>query len=178
MNAVRILPQPEFEIIRQLGMAPVISESGLGNELAVAETQDAYGGPRKTVLASRLVRDAAFAYVVRDIYDRRCAMTGLKLINGGGRCEIEAAHIRPVEDNGPDSPRNGIALSRTVHWMFDRGILSIADDGLILMAKRLVPEQVSRMLNPDGHILLPNDPTFAPHRMFLRYHREYRFKGD
>jgi putative restriction endonuclease len=105
-------------------------------------------------------------------------MTGLKMVNGGGRCEIEAAHIRPVEDNGPDSPRNGIALSRTVHWMFDRGILSIADDGLILMAKRLVPDQVSRMLNPDGHILSPNDRTFAPHRVFLRYHREYRFKGD
>jgi putative restriction endonuclease len=178
MNAVRLLPRDEFEIIRQLGMAPVLNEAGPGDELAVAETQDAYGGPRKTVMASRPVRDAAFAYVVRDVYDRTCAMTGLKMVNGGGRCEIEAAHIRPVEDNGPDSPRNGIALSRTVHWMFDRGILSIADDGLILMAKRLVPDQVSRMLNPDGHILSPNDRTFAPHRVFLRYHREYRFKGD
>ena len=37
-------------------------------------------------------------------------MTGLKLINGGGRCEIEAAHIIPVAKNGPDSPRNGIAF--------------------------------------------------------------------
>jgi putative restriction endonuclease len=159
-------------------MAPAISETVLEQELAVAETQDAYGGPRKTVMTSRPVRDAAFAYVVRDVYDRTCAMTGLKLINGGGRCEIEAAHIRPVEENGPDSPRNGIALSRTVHWMFDRGILSIADNGLILMAKRLVPDQVSRMLNPQGCILLPNNPTFAPPRVFLRYHREHRFKGD
>lgn len=178
MNAIRLLPRQEFEAICRFGMAPAISETILEQELAVAETQDAYGGPRKTVMTSRPVRDAAFAYVVRDVYDRTCAMTGLKLINGGGRCEIEAAHIRPVEENGPDSPRNGIALSRTVHWMFDRGILSIADNGLILMAKRLVPDQVSRMLNPQGCILLPNNPTFAPHRVFLRYHREHRFKGD
>jgi len=105
-------------------------------------------------------------------------MTGLKLINGGGRCEIEAAHIRPVDENGPDSPRNGIALSRTVHWMFDRGILSIADNGQILMAKKLVPDPVRRLLNPDGRVILPNDATLKPHRFFLRYHRETRFKGD
>ncbi len=178
MNAIRLLPRQEFEVICRLGMAPAISEAELGDELAVAETQDAYGGPRQSVIASRPVREAAFARVVRDAYDRTCAMTGLKLVNGGGRCEIEAAHIRPVEDNGPDSPRNGIALSRTVHWMFDRGILSIADDGLILTARRLVPDQVRKMLNPDGHIVLPDNRTFAPHRVFLRYHREKRFKGD
>jgi putative restriction endonuclease len=178
INAVRLLPHEEFEVVCRLGLAPAISEAGLGDELAIAETQDAYGGPRQTVIASRPVREAAFARVVRNAYDRTCAMTGLKLVNGEGRCEIEAAHIKPVEDNGPDSPRNGIALSRTVHWMFDRGIFSIADDGLILMAKRLVPDQIRRMLTPDGRVLLPHDSTFAPHRVFLRYHRENRYKGD
>lgn len=178
INAVRLLPRQEFEVICRLGMAPAITEAGFDEELAIAETQDTYGGPRQTVLTSRPVRDAAFARIVRGVYDRTCAMTGLQLINGGGRCEIEAAHIKPVEDNGPDSPRNGIALSRTVHWMFDRGILSIADDGSILMAKRLVPDPVRRMLNPDGQILRPHDPAFAPHRVFLRYHREHRFKGE
>jgi len=182
INAVRLLPREEFEMICRLGMAPAITEArqdstAFVQELAVAETQDDYAGPRQTITSSRLVRDAAFSRVVRNAYDRTCAMTGLKLINGGGRCEIEAAHIRPVEENGPDSPRNGIALSRTVHWMFDRGILSIADNGQILMAKKLVPDPVRRLLNSDGRIILPRDVTFAPHRVFLRYHREIRFKG-
>ena len=57
-------------------------------------------------------------------YDARCAITGLKLINGGGRAEVAAAHIRPVEANGPDIISNGIALSATAHWMFDRGLIS------------------------------------------------------
>lgn len=177
INAVRLLPRQEFEAICQLGMAPAISDAGLGGELAVAETQDDYAGPRPVIATSRLVRDAAFSRVVRNAYDRTCAMTGLKLINGGGRCEIEAAHIRPVEENGPDSPRNGIALSRTVHWMFDRGILSIADNGQILIAEKLVPDMVRRLLNSDGRIISPRDSSLSPHRVFLRYHRETRFKG-
>jgi len=41
------------------------------------------------------------------------AITGLKLINGGGRAEVDAAHTRPVEANGPDVLSNGIALSGT-----------------------------------------------------------------
>jgi putative restriction endonuclease len=104
-------------------------------------------------------------------------MTGLKLVNGGGRCEIEAAHIKPVEDDGPDSPRNGLALSRTVHWLFDRGFMSVADDGEILLARGKVPDPVLRLLNPDRQILLPAASSLRPHRTFLCYHREKKFKG-
>ncbi len=43
-------------------------------------------------------------------YDERCAITGLKLINGRGRAEVAAAHIRPVEASGPDIVSNGCAL--------------------------------------------------------------------
>ena len=46
----------------------------------------------------------------------RCAVSGLRLIKGGRRPEVLAAHIMP--DNGPDTVRNGIALSGTVHWLF------------------------------------------------------------
>jgi putative restriction endonuclease len=183
INAIRLMPQADFEMICRLGMAPAILDSGVAKisdweELAVAETQAEYGKPRETIATSRTVRDAAFTRVVRDAYNKTCAMTGLQLVNGGGRCEIEAAHIRAVENEGPDSPRNGIALSRTVHWMFDRGILSIEDNGRILMAKGLVPDQVRRMINPDGHIIMPANSTFAPHKTFLRYHREHRYKGN
>jgi putative restriction endonuclease len=182
INAVRSLPLDEFHTICRLGMTPAMEDVGtnencIEREFAVAETQAEYGGPRRIATVSRPLRDAAFARVVRNAYDRTCAMTGLQLINGGGRCEIEAAHIKPVENDGPDSPRNGIALSRTVHWLFDRGFLSMGDGGEILQAPKLVPEPVRRLLNPDGRIILPKDPSWAPHRVFLRYHREVRFKG-
>jgi len=155
INAVRPIPRDEFEVICRLGMAPVTEDNRADQDLVVAETQSEYGGPRSTILTSRLYRDVAFARIVRKAYDRTCAMTGLQLVNGGGRCEIEAAHIRPVEKDGPDSSRNGLALSRTVHWLFDRGFLSLEDNGTILQAAKLVPEPVKRLLNPDGVVRLP-----------------------
>lgn len=177
-SAVRMLPRGEFEHICRLGMAPAIEEADTAAVTErVAETQSEYAGPRLDVLISRPLRDAAFARIVRRAYDRTCAMTGLQLVNGGGRCEIEAAHIRPVENDGPDSPRNGLALSRTVHWLFDRGFLSLEDDGTILKAGKLVPDPVNRLLNPDGRIRFPSDRNAAPHRLFLRWHRENKFKG-
>ena len=72
-------------------------------------------------------------------------MTGLKFINGGGRSEVQAAHIRPVEDRGPDSVRNGIALSGTVHWMFDKGLISVDENFDILIAKDRVPTTIDRL---------------------------------
>ena len=106
-------------------------------------------------------------------------MTGISIINGGGRPEVEAAHIRPVgnDHNGPDSMRNGIALSRSIHWMFDRGLLSLTDGYEILMVKELIPDPVKRLLNPEGKILLPADRRLYPHPQFLQYHRERIFKG-
>ena len=50
---------------------------------------------------------------------------------------IAAAHIRPVEANGPDIvSSNGLALSGTAHWMFDRGLISLNDDLKILISRQ------------------------------------------
>jgi putative restriction endonuclease len=102
---------------------------------------------------------------------------GLRLINGGGRPEVQAAHIQPVASNGPDSVRNGLALSGTVHWMFDRGLISIGDDYRILVAKNHVPDDAVRFLNQSGLINLPNDPTLYPNAHYLKFHRNEVFKG-
>ena len=116
-------------------------------------------------------------YSVRSAYGNRCALTGLRLINGGGRPEVQAAHIQPVARKGPDSVRNGVALSGTVHWMFDRGLVSIGDDYKILLAKNHVPDDVARLLNSSGLINLPNDATLYPNAHFLKFHRDKVFKG-
>jgi putative restriction endonuclease len=83
----------------------------------------------------------------------------------------------PVSQKGPDSVRNGLALSGTVHWLFDRGLLSIADDFRILIAKRQVPDQVLRLLNSDGMAISPQKSSLRPHPHYLKFHRENIFKG-
>ena len=126
---------------------------------------------------ARPFRDAAFSRRVKTAYDDMCAITGLKVINGGGHAEVQAAHIRPVAVGGPDSVRNGIALCGTVHWMFDRGLISIDDDFTILTAPDRVPDTIGRMINPDRRLRLPPAPELHPHSQFLCFHRENVFKG-
>ncbi len=132
---------------------------------------------RVATLVSRIVRDRVFRRIVLRAYDERCAVTGLKLINGGGRAEVEAAHIRPVEANGPDIISNGMALSGTAHWMFDRGLIGFDDDMRILVSRQVNdPNSVRSIINPSGGAILPTHPASRPHPEFVRWHREHRFK--
>ncbi len=136
------------------------------------------GADRLQVLGSRALRDRAFARQVKAAYRARCAMSGLELRNGGGRPEVEAAHIVPVEARGPDTVRNGIALSGTIHWMFDRGLVSVDDDMALLIAPDSVASEIAaRLFVPDRRLILPEDPAKAPHPSYLRWHRTNCFKG-
>jgi putative restriction endonuclease len=129
-------------------------------------------------LTSRLVRDRVFRRVMLRAYDERCAITGLKIINGGGRAEVDAAHIRPVQHNGPDHLRNGVALSGTPHWMFDRGLISLSDDLDVLVSRQVNDiGSVQAFINKSGSAALPLCPADRPHPHFLRWHRENRFKS-
>jgi putative restriction endonuclease len=128
-------------------------------------------------LTRRAYRDVAFRRKVREAYGYRCAMSGLMLRNGGGRPEVQAAHIRPVAQQGSDAIRNGLALSGTLHWMFDRGLISIAEDcRTILVSHNKVPSDVvTRLLPPDVKLIAPLHPHHAPHPENLRWHRENIF---
>ena len=139
---------------------------------------------RQILSGSLAIRSPIFRKLVLNAYDERCAFTGLKFINGGGRAEVEAAHIRAVEHNGPDSIhngpdsiQNGIALSGTVHWMFDRGLLSLADD-MEIMVSRHVNDTASleKLIHNSFKATLPDNQRNAPHPAFLRWHRQNCFK--
>ncbi|NVD40019.1 HNH endonuclease [Ensifer sp. HO-A22] len=132
---------------------------------------------RVTQLSSRIVRDRLFRRLVVQAYDKRCAITGLKLINGGGRAEVDAAHIRPVGENGPDILTNGIALSGTAHWMFDRGLISLSDDLDILVSRHANDrDSIQGLINRSGRAIVPTRTFERPHPHFLRWHRENCFK--
>jgi putative restriction endonuclease len=93
----------------------------------------------------------------------------LRLTNGLGRAEVEAVHIKPAERDGPDSPRNGLALSPTVHWMFDRGLISTEDNHHILIAKGKLPDDALRLINPERRLLVPDDLRYRPHPQFCGF---------
>jgi len=128
-------------------------------------------------LTSRPLRDRVFRRVILRAYDERCAITGLKLINGGGRAEVAAAHIRPVEANGPDIVNNGLSLSGTAHWMFDRGLIGLSDDLEIRVSRQVNDvEGVRALINSTARLIGPRETRDRPHPAFLRWHRENCFK--
>lgn len=193
-RAVRVLPDREYDLIWRAGFghviglaprdrpAPDIAEEPLAARVAEESVPFSYDGPfdedRRIVeqLVSRPFRDRAFSAAVKSAYQDTCAVTGLKIINGGGRSEVQAAHIRPVADRGPDSVRNGIALSGTIHWMFDRGLIAIDDQYRLMVASNLIPDAAKRMLPADGLLRLPERSDLRPHPVFLAHHRK-SFKG-
>ncbi|MCT8160233.1 HNH endonuclease [Pseudoruegeria sp. SHC-113] len=180
-SAVRSLPDAEFASIVNLGLPPELEQieaTRYDPQVAeLAEGAQPFERPVLERLTRRPYRDVAFRRKVRDAYGYRCAMSGLMLRNGGGRPEVQAAHIRPVENQGSDSVRNGLALSGTLHWMFDRGLISVADDcATILVSHNKVPKDVvGRLLPSDGRLVRPVDSRNAPHPENLRWHRENVF---
>jgi putative restriction endonuclease len=184
-SAVRPISRDDFNRICELGLADQTPLLPRRDEdvpsLDLNETQAPFSfdqqRDRVGLLVSRVLRDRVFRRVVLRAYDERCAVTGLKLINGMGRAEVAAAHIRSVEANGPDIVSNGIALSGTSHWMFDRGLISLTDDLEILISRQTNdPESVRSMINKTGRALEPPRASDRPHPHFLRWHREHCFK--
>ncbi len=125
------------------------------------------------MLVNRKIRDANFRLQVCRAHDDRCAITGLRIINGGGRSEVQAAHIRPVAAGGPDVVQNGLALSATVHWLFDRHLISIDPEYRLLVSHNRVPSELRSLFRPDHEGLhLPKDRRQLPHPAFLAHHRD------
>lgn len=182
--AVRTLSPQDFVHIINLGLGDdehVLPRVDLTKSSTFAEERTPFlfedEQERRKVLANRTVRDAAFRSTVIGAYDKRCAFTGLQFINGGGRAEVEAAHIKSVSANGPDSVNNGLALSGTIHWMFDRGLLALDDNMTIQMSRHINDiESVEKLLCPDKQALLPTDSLQWPRPDFVRWHRENVFK--
>jgi putative restriction endonuclease len=184
-SAVRSLSPDDFKRIIELGLeenSPLLprldttaSATGFDEEQAPFRFDEQR--ERVSFIVSRIMRDRIFRRIVLRAYDQRCAITGLKLINGGGRAEVAAAHIRPVEASGPDIVNNGIALSGTAHWMFDRGLISLSDDLQILVSRQVNDlDAVRAFINPAGYAFPPLRDLDRPHPHFLNWHRERCFK--
>jgi putative restriction endonuclease len=178
-RSVRAITDDNFKQIMVAGLRTVLT----GEEPPVSPTSS-WGfsedppapSERTRILASRSLRDRAFRQMVGEAYGMECAMTGISMRAPDGTFEVECAHIMPVEAGGPDSASNGIALSRCLHWMFDKGLISIGADYRILKSRHYFQPQIDKLFNESGRINLPKNDSDRPHPEFLRYHRDNIFQ--
>jgi putative restriction endonuclease len=188
-RSVRPLNDDDLAQILRLGLGdvqdsvvyPDRSEHAIG--VLVAE--------RTRRLVSTLERASGFREGVVQAYDFRCAVTQFSagvIPLGRVTSLIEAAHIRPVADSGPDNVANGIAMTPTVHKLFDAGLFTLEsarDGGLELrtstaLDRRMIesPDGTSRIELTDGvRLVLPSDPRAWPSPDQIRYHQRRVFQG-
>lgn len=183
-RAARTISELEFGDIVRAGLRDTLApENAVRLELDAAhvdaETLSLVTAPEEEqerevvqILTNRKVRDANFRRSVCDAYDNTCAVTRLRMVNGGGKAEVQAAHIQPVAQNGPDIVQNGLALSATAHWLFDRHLISITDDYGLLVSHNRVPGELRPLFeNQLARIHLPKDQDLWPRLRFIQHHR-------
>ena len=115
---------PEDERTELYALLDIPRPPGGGEDLPVPEAPPARGNAarfRLSVLAS---------------YEYTCALTGYRLDAVDVGSPVDAAHIHAHASSRNNDPRNGVALSKLPHWLFDNGLWSLADDCTVLVAAR------------------------------------------
>ena len=122
-------------------------------------------------------RDAKFSFRVLPAYDFTCALTRYRMVAVDGKTAVDAAHIHQFKKGGSNHPTNGIALSKTAHWLFDRGFWSITNDYRIIVRDDRFEEcgEAAHLLKPRANapILLPKKNCYFPAVEFLGWHRRH-----
>lgn len=128
----------------------------------------------------RLVRprlgQGGFKSLVREAYDRRCAITGHKIVP-----TLQAAHIVPVSQNGENRIDNGLLLRSDVHTLFYKGYVGVAPDYTLHVSPRLRSEfgNGDELYSRAGEtIAIPSAKPDRPNSEFLEWHMDSIFLGS
>ena len=115
--------------IQQINETECYVEVIAGNDNSIHEASTEYKVPTEVEAKYYSVRakvrghQAAFSQIVMNAYKEKCALTQLSI-----RQLLEAAHIVPDSENGPQSVNNGIVMSRIHHKAYDSNLLGIDGD--------------------------------------------------
>lgn len=128
-------------------------------------------------------RDARFRIVVLSNYTFTCALTGYRLTTISSETIVDAAHIHKRSVSRSDDPRNGLALCRNAHWMFDTGLWSLTDEFTVVVARKHFDEDcldpgIKRLADYQGQkIHLPGSQSHWPDLKCIKWHREHSFRS-
>jgi hypothetical protein len=174
---IRGMEWAEVSVVLGLGLTDDLVETALRLESLeawapfVAENRAVYQ-------VSRERRDIAFAGIVLDNYGHACAVTGQRF-KSTNHTEADGAHIIGKSVQGTDDPRNGVALSKSAHWAFDRGVFTITDQYEVLVNPKARGANISDfpLLEMDRQkICLPKDAYYWPHPEALAWHKKEVFE--
>ncbi len=142
------------------------------DSFTVAEEIPQYG---TSVLKKVRIGQGAFRLSVMDAYNKRCAITGEKTLP-----VLEAAHIKPFAESGPNQIANGLLLRSDMHKLFDDGYLTVTTDLKIEVSKRIREEFDNGREYYQYHgkslVILPELSVNKPSAHYLEYHNTTIFR--
>ena len=125
-----------------------------------------------------IFNSSLFHDLVMHAYNYKCAITGKVIRYKEGKIDLynlEAAHIKPQAHQGTFLPCNGIALSRDMHFAFDKGFFTIDDDYTVIVSEKLKNSWFYNEYN-GKKMYVPSEPFYRPQSVFLQHHREHVFE--
>ncbi|GAA4406600.1 hypothetical protein GCM10023187_26220 [Nibrella viscosa] len=138
----------------------------------VAEDMPQYDN---SVLRKVRLGQGAFRLSVMDAYQKRCAITGEKTLP-----VLEAAHIKPFSESGPNQIINGLLLRSDMHKLFDDGYITITTDLKIEVSKRIREEFENGREYYQYHgrelLVVPELVKNRPSPLYLEYHNSIIFR--
>jgi putative restriction endonuclease len=131
--------------------------------------------------AEKKGRETRFRINVVAAYNYTCSLTGYRLTTIAAGSIVDAAHIHQFASSRNNDPRNGLALCKNAHWLFDTGLWTLTDDYRVIVAlgrfSEESPDQKALADYQGRKIRLPNDQKLWPDPVHIAWHRKNRFQG-
>jgi putative restriction endonuclease len=140
-------------------------------EVPIAAEGDRYGD---FYLQRARLGQGAFRVLVTDAYQRRCSITGERTLPA-----LDAAHIKPFYESGPNYTRNGLLIRSDIHKLFDKGYVTITPEYNIEVSRRIKEEYENGKEYYAYHgrklITLPDNLKDRPAKEYLEWHNKNRY---
>lgn len=167
-----VLIRSYFEPTEQVALASLVN-------LAITDLANTNSTVCESESSYQSGRDVRFRLDIVAAYNYTCALTGYRVTTIDGASIIDAAHIHQFSESRNNDPKNGIALCKNAHWMFDQGLWSLDDDYRVIVAHSAFDEDTRDQKSMrDFHglrIALPSNAKLWPDPQHLAWHREYKF---
>ncbi len=138
---------------------------------AAAEAESRYGAE---FLTRGRLGQGTFRILVTEAYGRNCAITSEKTLP-----VLEAAHILPFANEGPNVTSNGLLLRSDLHTLFDLGYLTVTPE-LNVEVSRTIKERFKNgknyySLHGRRLAVIPESEIERPNRTYLEWHNQNRY---
>jgi len=137
---------------------------------ATESTQERARFGTPILIAPRLGQ-GSFRALVTDAYSYRCAISGERTLP-----VLQAAHIRPYAEEGPNEVSNGLLLRSDLHTLFDRYYMTVEPNERTIVVSRRIREEFENgrdyyALN-DRQLTQPVMASAMPSVEYLTHHFE------